>query len=111
MSGSAACWGRILTTTFFSGALFAVLIPGFIVSLPPLLLPKDPNNPKWYEATPVLPDDPNNPKSYEVIKGTLGRYFSTRRITLVSVLVHFAIFTIIMFIFEILIAGIWERCL
>lgn len=110
MSGQGNCWGRIWVNTFFSGSLFAILIPGFIVSIPPLILPKDPNHPKWFESTPVLPADPSQPTIYESLPGNLGKWFFTRRITALNIMVHAVIFMLVMFVFEIMMSALWERC-
>lgn len=109
MSGAGNAWGRIAVRTGFASALFATLAPGFILSLPPVIPPKDIEKPKWYEAPAVPPVDPNNVKIYEKLKGIASGFFFTRRVTIYSVIVHTIAFAILYLVFDILITWLWER--
>lgn len=72
--------------TFFTTALAGLLFPGAILSLP---------------AVPI-----NEMKG----QGLAQRMFLTMKITWKAVLLHLFIYLVIVFLWFILIGGVWEQC-
>lgn len=109
MSGVAHAIVRSLLTAGATTGLFALLAPGFVLSLPPNVKPKDPNRPKWDEYPLVPPKDPNNIKYYENMPNGLNSVLFTRRVTAISVLVHSILFLMLSFMVVIVIAWLYDR--